>query len=441
MFRKTLYYALILVFATSCVVAPSATELDTPKAEFTSVAVSPTGVKQSIIVVSPTGLEQSIVEIVEPKIEKICPANAEVPINEIGLPNNLSLLAVDENEILGGNLGTPLNSSILKFSGINPRPENVEKIRLLDNDAKIINILLSPSGLWLAIFRWNATKTQETLWISTPSGEEKQRIADISPKQKVFWISDNEIVVVGVPNEADYEGPVPEEEMRPLLSINTLSSETHNLEPLPEGAIYVHGSYHSKDGYRYSMYYRDDNQKRNYFLYDYTNKTSTQIFRWIDSPVNSTSIGVRPNGLYFVERSIGTGIDFALDLSVEQITEDKIYNDVMNHLTIDSSLGFEITSMLSSLTKAEVLILTSDPIDYEKPTPMYFFDYKADIIKDYCINLGLTSTVFSPDDHFVAFTINEGINTSGYHVLLLNLKTGYYSVINDIKAIGFGITN
>ena len=110
----------------------------------------------------------------------------------------------------------------------------------------------------------------------------------------------------------------------------------------------------------------------------------------------------------------------------------------MKHLSIE---GLEITSMFSNLTQSDILILTSDPLDYDKPTPMYLFDHKANNLKDYCINLGLVSTVFSPDERFVAFTIYEGIDSPGYHVLLLNLKTGYYSIISDMEAIGFGVMN
>jgi hypothetical protein len=227
--------------------------------------------------------------------------------------------------------------------------------------------------------------------------------------------------------------------MMPLVSINPFTFEIQNLEPLPKGSIYVYGSYHSIDGDHYSTYFKDDDQKRDYFLYDYANKTPTQIFRWIDNPDNATGVGIRPNGLYYVVRGSEMGIDFALDLNIEQIAEDKIYNNVMKHLAIEHIQGLEITSMMASLTKNDILILTSDPLDHKKSTPMYLFDYKANVLKDYCINLGAVSMVFAPDEEFVAFTVNDGVNSPGYYVLIVNLKSGYYSLIEDIKAIGFGM--
>lgn len=426
MFRKVVYLNLILIFTTSCTMAPTPVNLQTNVPEPTMVFISP------------TAIDHSVVETVEPNNERICPTGADVPINELELPNNSILLAVSDNEVLGGNLGTPLSSDIFGFSGASSIPKKIEGIRSLDGDSKIINILISPDGLWLAILRWNAIKNHETLWISTLDGQEQRMIADISPKQKVSWVGDSEILVVGVPNETDYEGRIPEEAMRPLISINPFTLDARNLEQLPEGTIYINNSYHSINGNPYSIYYKDDNQKRAYFLYDYVMRTSTQIFRWIDTSDTTTGVGIRPNGLYSVERGVNSGVDFALDLNIGQISEDQEYNDVMKHLSIE---GLEITSMFSNLTQSDILILTSDPLDYDKPTPMYLFDHKANNLKDYCINLGLVSTVFSPDERFVAFTIYEGIDSPGYHVLLLNLKTGYYSIISDMEAIGFGVMN
>lgn len=424
MFRKAVYRTLLIATLTSgCVVTPpdAGTETKEP----------------TTIIFTATATERSVLQGSEPNVEKICPSSAEVRINELGLPNNLVLLAVNEDEILG-DTNHPLRSNILLFSSNKLTPNQIDKIISFDDDL-VVDVRLSPSGLWISIIRWHENSQQKTVWISRIDGEKQMMVADVDRTQRVFWISDSEILVVGVPDEADYEGGIPEEDMRPLLSINILTLVTRNLEPLPDGAIYVYGSYHSLNENHYSMYYKDENQKRDYFLYDYLNKASTQIFRWVNSPDNSVAVGSRPNGLYFVEQGLGLGVDFALDLNIKQITEDKIYNDVMKHLAIDHIQALEITSMMASLTKNDILILTSDPLDHEKSTPMYLFDYKANILKDYCINLGVVSTVFSPDEQFVAFTVNEGIDNPGYHVLILDLKSGYYSIVENIKAIGFGV--
>lgn len=385
-----------------------------------------------------TFVSNSAIDILKPSVEKFCPSTPEVSVDALELPNNLVLLAVNEDEGLGGDLGSPLHSDILSFSNMSPAPSKIDKIRSVDNTSTVINILISPSGKLLAIFRWDTQNSHETLWISTWDGQNQRMVADISPKQRVSWVSDNEIVVVGVPNEAEYEGYIPEEERSPLFSINPLTSETQNLEPLPESGVYVYGSYHSKDGNPYSLYYKDDGQKRNYFLYDYIRGVAIQVFRWVDAD-STTAIGVRTDGLYYVARRVEGGVDFEVDLTIEQIAEDKSYNDTMKRLLLDSDQNL-IISPLFNWSKSKFPILTSDPLDDQKPTPIYLFDYKANRLKDYCIDLGRTFAVLSPDEQFMAFNVNEGIETLDYHVLLLNLKTGYYSIIEDIKAIGFGIT-
>jgi len=45
----------------------------------------------------------------------------------------------------------------------------------------------------------------------------------------------------------------------------------------------------------------------------------------------------------------------------------------------------------------------------------------------------------SPDEQFVAFTVAEFLDRDVYYIVILNLNTGHYSVIENMKAIGFGV--
>lgn len=421
MFTKVIYRSLLIAtLISSCVITPPDAGDKTKE--------------PTTIISTAAATERSVLQDREPNVEKICPPNAEVRINELGLPNNLVLLAVNEDEILG-DTNHPLRSNILLFSSEKLTPSQLDKI-ISFNDDLVVDVRVSPSGLWISIIRWRENSQQKTVWISRIDGENQRIVADIDRMQRVFWISDSEILVVGVPDEADYEGGIPEEDMRPLFSINTFTSETQNLAPLPTGGVYVHSSYHSKDGIPYSIFYKVDNQKKTYFLFDYSKGTSTQIFRWVDTDP-TTGIGIRSNGLYYAARRIEGGFDFAVDLTKEQITEDMNYNDVMNRFLFSDDQNL-VLSPIFNWTKVEIPILTSASLDDQKPTPFYVFDYETNILRDYCINLGLTSVFFSPDEQFVGFTINEGIDSPGYHVLILNLETGFYSLIEDIRAIGFG---
>lgn len=422
MFRKAVYRSLLIAtLISSCVVAPLDVGIKTRE--------------PTTIIIAATVTEHSVIQGGEPNVEKICPSNSEVRINELGLPDDLVLLATGKDEILG-DTNHPLRSTILLFSSETLTPKRIDNIVSFDDDL-VVDVRLSPSGQWLSIIRWHENSQQKTIWISRIDGENQRMIAEIDRMQRVFWISDSEVLVVGVPNEADYEGGIPEEDMRPLFSINVLTLETRNLAPLPTGGIYVYNSYHSKGGVSYSIFYKVDNQKKTYFLYDYDKGTSTQIFRWVEADP-TVGVGIRSNGLYYIARRVEGGFDFALDLTKVQIMEYMNYNDVMSRFLFGGDQNLIISPMFN-WTKSEIPILTSAPLDDQKPTPFYLFNYEANILKDYCINLGLNSAFFSPDEQFAVFTIYEGIDTLSYHVLILNLKTGYYSLIKDIKAIGFGI--
>ena len=46
---------------------------------------------------------------------------------------------------------------------------------------------------------------------------------------------------------------------------------------------------------------------------------------------------------------------------------------------------------------------------------------------------------FSPDEQFIALTIAEFAGRDTYHMIILSLKTGYYSEVENVKVIGFGV--
>ncbi len=441
MLKKLVFHCFILVLVSSCVAMPPPTGLETKEPVSTvskMIIFTPTATEQ-IVVAPPTSTERSVIERLEPKVEKVCPSKAGVSINELGLPENIGLFAVHENEF-PGNINQSLSYNLLLFSQASP---NANEIEISSGSDLVDGVTMSPSGQWMAIFRWRKDGLQESIWIRTIDGKKQWKVADISVKQRMFWISDNEMVVTGVVSEADYEGRIPEEDKMPLFTINPFTLEKHSLAPLPKGTVYDYNSYHSRDGNAYSIYYKKNDEKKTRFLYDYAKGTSTIIFPWIDFSDPTTGVGISPNGFYEVKRKVENGVDFALDLNMEKIIENKNYNDVMKHLSFDNVQDLVISLMIS-MRKSDILILTrtTNPLDDQKPTPIYLYDYKANLLKDYCLSFVRSSVSinFSPDEQFVALTIAEFVNDwDVYHVLILNLETGHYSVIEKMKAIGFGV--
>jgi len=438
--RKTIFHSLILILISGCVATPSTAAVQTKEPEPIIIVSTPIPTATKYVTVPPTAIERSEIERLEPEIEKICPPNAEVPINKLGLPSNLGLFAMHENQNLG-DTNQPLHSNIFLFSRASPTPDEMENVFPPDGDL-VVSIGLSPSGQWMDILRWRKNGPQMSIWIRTSDGKKQWKVADISVRQREFWISDNEILVVGVLNETEYER-IQEEDMMPLFSINPFTLEKRPLSPLPQGAVYYYNSYHTRDGNSYSIYYKKNDKKRTHFLFDYAKGTSTPIFPWIDFSDSTVGVGIRPNGAYEVERIVGNGVDFALDLNIEQITTGKNYNDVMKHLSINNDQNLLISPMIA-MTKSDILILTgpTNSFDDQKPTPIFLYDYRANLLKDYCIRevQSSVSINFSPDEQFVALTIAEIVDGRDvYHLLILNLKTGYYSIIERMKAIGFGV--
>jgi hypothetical protein len=413
-------------------------DVKTKEPEPTAIVFTPTATQEHIVA-PPTPTELSVIERLDPKIEKICPSKAEISIDELGLPENIGLFAVHENEFFGKK-SQPLRYSLLLFSGTSP---TANKTEISSGSDLVDGVIMSPSGQWIAILRWRKDSPQEGIWIRTIDGKKQWKVADISVKQRTSWISDNEMLIIGAVNETDYEGRIPEEDEMPLFSINPFTLEQRPLAPLPKGTVYDYNSYHSRDGNAYSIYYKKNDEKKMRFLYDYAKGTSTPIFRWIDFSDPTAGIGIRPNGLYYVAQRVENGVDFALDLNVEQIAADNDYNHLMKHLSINDQQDLSISPVIG-MTKSDILILTSPTslLDNEKPTPLFSYDYKADVIKDYCIR-AIQSSVdvgFSPDEQFVALTVAEFVNNKeAYHILIVNLTTGYYSVIENVRAIGFGI--
>lgn len=440
MFIRLVSPVLILVLISGCVSKPSTLEVKTKELEpATSNGPIPTSIQKQIVI-HPTSTERSTIKQLEPKIKKICPPKAEVSIDKLGLPENIGLFAVGENEFLG-NTSQPLRYGLLLLSGA--RLAANQKIEISSGNDLVNDVIISPSGQWMAILRRPANSLQVSIWVGTIDGKKQWKVVDISIRKKAFWVSDGEILIVGVANEAEYEGRIPEENEVPLFSINPFTLEQRPLGPLPQDSVYDYNSYHSRDGGAYSIYHKKNNEKKMRFLYDYSEGTSTPIFLWIDFSDPTVGIGIRPNGLYYVGRRVGNGIDFALDLNMEQITTSDDYNDIMKHFSMNDHPDLLISPMIG-MTKSDILILTSpiNLLDNEKPTPLFFYDYKANLIKDYCIRAIQSSVYvnFSPDERFVALTIAKFVdNRETYYVLIVNLTTGYYSVIENIKAVGFGI--
>lgn len=429
MFKSLAYSFVFLAFMVACSSSlPSATVVETKQPAFTN---TPTIEVLVAITPTPTLSEPPIKNnILELTLEKICPPIPEVPFSDLGMPDTLALLTVPD-EVFFGILEFPLSTDVLSYSGISDIPEKLTAIRKEGEDG-IIGLSLSPSGKWMEITRWNNENQKRSLWVSTVDGQTQWKVKDLSRYQSTFWVKDNEILVTGSPLESEYEGGVPVEDRIPLFTINPFSLETRDLEPLPY-KTFIFDSFNIIDGHPYAFYW--DETYTDVYLFDYDAAKSKRVFQWIDFANQKTGIEVKDNGLYDVAAE-KEGVDFATDLSLRQISEITDYADVMKSLYIDGQKL--IADTFANRGKYYYITLPETEIAPDTNT-FYLYDYKANVIKDYCLQIENVSGYIhvSPDEKFAHFTVDEGSDNSHNHIIVLNLETGNYSVIPNSSPIGF----
>lgn len=418
---------LFLFFMTGCTTLSPVTSTETRQPSLTGYKTTEViSVATSTPTLSITPIDSNILE---PEVEKICPLNPEVPFSDLGIPNNLALLTVPE-KVLGGDINSPLPTDVLSYSGANNFPDKLIEIKQGSDDG-IIGLDISPGGKWMEITRWNNENQQQSFWVSTVDGQKQWKVKDLTRYQDIGWVNDNEILVTGSPHESEYEGGVPIEDKIPLFSINPFNQETRELAPLPPGTTYVYHSFNVINGHPYALY--RDNTSLYVYLFDYDAAASVRAFQWIDFSNPTAGAGVKGNGLYDVALN-KDGLEFATDLTLKQITEINKYDDVMEQLYIN---GHKFApSLFTPRGKYYLAALHDDQADPSQSVSYYLYDYKANVLKDYCLHVGVGFVDISPDEKFASFTFYGDKDIPGY-VLILNLKTGHYSIIPKNKAIGF----
>jgi hypothetical protein len=418
---------LFLFFMIGCTTSSPVTSTETRQPSLTGYKTTEViSVATSTPTLSVTPIDSNILEL---EVEKICPSNPEVPFSDLGMPNNLALLTVPE-KTLGGDISHPLSNDVLSYSGTNNFPSKLTEIRKGDEDG-IIGLNISPGGIWMAITRWNNNKSEISLWVSTIDGQRQWKVKDITQYQDIEWVNDNEILITGSPQESEYERGVPIEDKMPLFSVNPFTLETRDLAPLPSGTTYEYHSYNVIDGHPYVLF--REKKSPNIYLYDYDAAVTTRAFLWIDFSDPTAGVVVKDNGLYDVALD-KDGLEFATDLTLNQITEINKYDDVMKQLYVKGKKF--APSLFTPRGKYYLAALHDDLADPNQSVSYYLYDYKANILKDYCLHVGGGFVDISPDEKFASYTFYGDKDVAGY-VMILNLETGYYSIIPNSKSIGF----
>ena len=379
----------------------------------------------------------------EPQVIKVCPDQQETTFEKLDLDPSYRLI-VDR---IGGAQG----SAVMMLSASEPITQEVPNAK--SKEGKILYWYgPSPSDEWLIIGYRDEGETQVSIWYSSLDGEKQWEVATLDTRALPRFISDEELTVIGVPADKQYLGRWPWEEYTPLESINPFTGESKELPVfLPRKGIF--DFYFSHEGRAYAVYYLDGGPFEDYYLYDYEEATSSPVFQWLLNIEGwhylNPGIVVRDNDLFTITLDRSYGFDMAFDLSFDKIFQQKSYNEIMKAVVLPGGDSIDITTLVFKEVTGESFPVYRTGSENYKPRPLYMFDYKNLILKDYCLESALDEVIsgrisISKDGRLLSTTlydVTEGVvqDLVPKAVLVLDTETGHFSRILGFESIGWAI--
>lgn len=370
-------------------------------------------------------------DIFQPEIKKICPKNPEVSFQALDINPAYSLVV----QKLGNNDLGVISKSSPSFKPIpNAAPKNVWNLYFFEP---------GPTKKQLVLRYSDNQDTKSSIWISTIDGSKQQHVITIDKSQTVEFVSDEEIIIVGVPEKKikEYTGQVNYEDRVPLKSINIMTGVSNTLTPLPDQAIYVF--YFTKENHSYAVYKVKipSNGEFAYFLYDYTDDTTTPVFQWLNGIEGwhylNAGVVRRGNGLFATMLDRAYGFDYAIDLPFEQIFEPKSYDEMMKGVALPGGYNENLLTVYDYYSTEGAFMVSRFKGDDRDQRPFYIFDYQKKILKDYCLTLynpGEFSV--SPDQRFMVMIKFEPAKINGIQdlkrtgILVVDIQTGQFASLD-----------
>lgn len=362
----------------------------------------------------------------------ICPSSRFVRLEKLNIPEQFRLIVLPldldkyEDYDTGYHLIAPTDSKI-QYVDISPPAGTA-------NDSYIV----SPDGQWVSFLsQSNNDSTNRTLWISSLNGEKQWKVKQLTDLNYSFqWISEDEIVIWGPQNYDFSEAYPPLHYYLPLAAINPFTLEEQPLASLPQE--YIDGLQYGILAFRSgTLYYMFTLWRfEGYFLYNYRNNSTQEVFEWLDGHgKDSFSRWVHREGDFFivaVEQPYG--FDLSPKLSVSDITQQQDYSKIMRKIVLPTEFGqLRVTDMLPQ-TNLLSLYQNTD-IDSGSPIMYFTLDLQNMKLMNYCFEIPRDATVAdSPDGNFIAI-----FEYPKSEITILNLKTGYASVLKGYHLVGWGV--
>lgn len=382
---------------------------------------------------------------VEPSVVTLCPEHPEVPFEALALNDGLRLVVRLTSDVEG--------SGALLVSPGDSLPHTVPNSDI-KRGVPLSGYGPSPSGRWLELDYTDAEGGATVVWWSSLDGEDQWEVMSIARGEYYESVSDEEIVVMDVPAETPLLGEFPWDEYAPVRSVNPITGETRQLAALPMGAIFEY--YFTQGGHSYAVFRTREWPTARYYLFDYSDGTSTAAFPWlidVEGPLTAIPGGTRSrNGLFTVVVERPYGFDLAFDLGLDDIVRGLRYDQIMTpvHLPGEHSLDIA-THVDEASTEGALPVLRFERDGRSGLTELYMYDYQDQLLTNYCLGGVLNqehtisgALLASPDGRFLATTLAEITNGElptfeDREVLVIDTESGHYARIEGVGIIGWAV--
>ena len=368
----------------------------------------------------------------------ICPANREVSLSNLGLSSRMNLVVLPLDATIWGDVD-------IAYSILSPNASEEELITEIAPPKGWMNrnYTISEDGKWVSFIRWETENfSNRELLVSSLDGS-KQIVVMKLPNIYTHssWLSNNKLAITGV-FDPDDQSP-PSYLYVPIKVIDPFSLEEQTLLPLPDedmsrDQLFVF----TENQLVYNLYSLGHSPIEKFILYDYANDLSYPVFQWLAKRDDLSLINLRA---FYVGNSFSVvvtrpyGLDVSLDLDLNALKSYPDYEHTMNELVLPKEiLPITVYAWIHS-TNSLLLSETNKDIDNPKPLEFYSLDYNDKLLKNYCLQIptNLDGIFPSPDGHFVAFSSQANNSLKG-GITVLNLDTGFITIIEEFHMIGWG---
>ena len=379
-------------------------------------------------------------EVLEPEAARSCPVQQEVPLEQLDMDPRFRLLL--------RRTGNAQSWEPMIVSSAEPTPRSIPNTGTREG-WPLSGFAPSPGGGWLELDYADPTGGQRSSWLSSFDGVDQWKVITLDMGSFPVAISDEEWVVVGIPEQDRLEGNLNWTELVPLASIDPLTGDTTQLADLPDEAIF--DFYFAREGGSYAVYHTFSDPAYRFYLFSYSEGRSIPAFQWLVGLQGWHSgiprVYARANGLFATSVYRTYGLDLAADLRFDDILEQVPYSRTMRAIALPGGDSAEITTLTFDNSTSTSMVLVRYGRLSSEPELLFVLDYEAMSLTEYCLDFALSDSIsMSPDGRLLATTIGrfsgeDDLSFEPTAALVLDTVSGHYSRIEGYSSIGWGIVD